>query len=76
MQGPSELTQYGAIAVLAVLFLERSFNFAIQLIKTSRDLDLHRAVTEGIQPLATRLDDLQREIRASRALDSRCRARR
>lgn len=29
MQATNDLTQYGAIAVLAVVFLERSFSFAL-----------------------------------------------
>lgn len=58
MQATSELTQYGAIAVLAVIFLERSLGFALKLMK--------RQTGEAEQPFGKVLDDIHNEIRATR----------
>jgi hypothetical protein len=58
MQATSELTQYRAIAVLAVVFLERSFSFALRLLgRKSGDKD------EAILKVA---DDIRNDVRATR----------
>jgi hypothetical protein len=49
MQSPTDLSQYGVIAVLAVVFLERSFSFALRFMKWragAEDESVRRAVAE------------------------------
>jgi len=58
MQTSTDLTQYGAIAVLAVIFLERSFSFALRLLK--------RKTGDGDQPLMKVLDDMRNDLKATR----------
>ena len=58
MQTSTDLTQYGAIAVLAVIFLERSFSFALKLLK--------RKAGDGDQPLMKVLDDMRNDLKATR----------
>ena len=58
MQTSTDLTQYGAIAVLAVIFLERSFSFALKLLK--------RKTTDGDQSLMKVLDDMRGDLKATR----------
>jgi hypothetical protein len=58
MQAISELTQYGAIAVLAVVFLERSFSFALRL--------LRRKSADSDQAILKAIDDIRNDIRATR----------
>ena len=57
MQTSTDLTQYGAIAVLAVIFLERSFSFALKLLKRKGSDD---------QPLMKVLDDMRNDLKATR----------
>lgn len=58
MQNTTDLTQYGAIAVLAVIFFERSLSFALKLMK--------RRTGESEQPLSKVLDDIRNDVRATR----------
>lgn len=55
MQATNDLTQYGAIAVLAVIFLERSFSFALRLLKRKSG-DENEAI----------LNDIRNDLRATR----------
>ena len=58
MQNTTDLTQYGAIAVLAVVFLERSFSFALRLLK--------KKPTDNDQALMKAVEDIRNDVKATR----------
>jgi hypothetical protein len=58
MQATGELTQYGAVAVLAVVFLERSFSFALRL--------LRRKSGDNDEAILKVVDDIRNDLRATR----------
>jgi hypothetical protein len=58
MQNTTDLTQYGAIAVLAVIFLERSFSFALRLLK--------RKPADNDQALMKAVEDIRNDVKATR----------
>jgi hypothetical protein len=58
MQISPDITQYGAIAVIAVVFLERSLSFALRVVRR-RTSDTNEALMKAV-------DEIRTDVRATR----------